>query len=222
MFQGSANLGKMEFDQARGGQRRQPQRLDPVRLTRTTSRTCLADRVGDSRSGPRPDRMRSLDDQRGEPQEPEGGGEQRGPRQRAEPALRRPSTGSTCRMYANQNWYNAHNFYGDLTDLDAATHRRTCGTSSRRTTRRTTRCSWWSATWTRPRCRAGRRSTSRTSRRAPPACSGRDGAATDEEKRLAQKDALAEPACPRHRMAHARADLVRLSGHGPASTPSSG
>src|SRR5687767_15584984 len=24
-------------------------------------------------------------------------------------------------QYANTNWYNAHNFYGDLTDLDAAT-----------------------------------------------------------------------------------------------------
>src|SRR5216110_1714057 len=24
-------------------------------------------------------------------------------------------------QYANKNWYNAHNFYGDLKDLDAAT-----------------------------------------------------------------------------------------------------
>src|SRR5262249_61869914 len=24
-------------------------------------------------------------------------------------------------QYANTNWYNAHNFYGDLKDLDAAT-----------------------------------------------------------------------------------------------------
>src|SRR5687767_15642827 len=24
-------------------------------------------------------------------------------------------------QYANTNWYNAHNFYGDLSDLDAAT-----------------------------------------------------------------------------------------------------
>ena len=26
-----------------------------------------------------------------------------------------------CRNIANRNWYNAHNFYGDLGDLDAAT-----------------------------------------------------------------------------------------------------
>ncbi len=24
-------------------------------------------------------------------------------------------------QYANENWYNAHNFYGDLEDLEAAT-----------------------------------------------------------------------------------------------------
>ena len=31
------------------------------------------------------------------------------------------SPGSTCPKHANTNWYNAHNFYGDLKDIEAAT-----------------------------------------------------------------------------------------------------
>jgi len=37
-------------------------------------------------------------------------------------ALRRiPLAGQP--QYANKNWYNAHNFYGDLADIEAATQR---------------------------------------------------------------------------------------------------
>ena len=41
-------------------------------------------------------------------------------------------------QYANTNWYNAHNFYGDLKDIEAATLT-TCSHSSTPITRRTTR-----------------------------------------------------------------------------------
>jgi zinc protease len=50
-------------------------------------------------------------------------------------------------QYANTNWYNAHNFYGDLEDLDAATLE-DVQSSSTPTTRRTTPCWWSSATST--------------------------------------------------------------------------
>ena len=43
-------------------------------------------------------------------------------------------------MAANTNWYNAHNFYGDLEHLDAR-RSRTSAPSSRRSTRPTTPCS---------------------------------------------------------------------------------
>ncbi len=32
-------------------------------------------------------------------------------------------------MTANENWYNAHNFYGELSDLDAATLEERCGST---------------------------------------------------------------------------------------------
>ena len=40
-----------------------------------------------------------------------------------EPALWRVSVARPVPQVANQNWFNAHNFYGDLADIDAATLR---------------------------------------------------------------------------------------------------
>ena len=99
----------------RRGQRRVAERLDTLRLhellpdrPRTRSRRCC---------GPRPTAWRSRS--RGEPQESAGGRQERSPAT-AEPAVRRLSVDRPPEV-ANQNWYNSHNFYGDLAHLDAAT-----------------------------------------------------------------------------------------------------
>ena len=57
-------------------------------------------------------------DHPGEPHQPAGRRQERGQGQRAEPAG--GFRGWICRS-ANTNWFNAHNFYGDLEHLDAAT-----------------------------------------------------------------------------------------------------
>ena len=54
-------------------------------------------------------------------------------------------------MAANTNWYNAHNFYGDLDAPRRGDARGRAATSSRRSTRRTTPCSSSSATSSRRR-----------------------------------------------------------------------
>ena len=64
--------------------------------------------------------MRSLDVTRREPQEPAERRQRGSARQRAQPAARRLRVDRHLGA-ANTNWHNAHNFYGDLAELEAAT-----------------------------------------------------------------------------------------------------
>ena len=59
--------------------------------------------------------------QRREPEEPAERRQRGSAGQRAQPAARRRSNGSSIWERANTNWHNAHNFYGDLAELEAAT-----------------------------------------------------------------------------------------------------
>ncbi len=118
MFQGSANLGKMEFVglvQSNGGVLNGSTRFDYTNYFEIVPAHKL-----ETMLWAEADRMRSLDiteenliNQQGVVKNevrvnvlntPYGGF----------PWLDMP-------QYANENWYNAHNFYGDLEDLDAAT-----------------------------------------------------------------------------------------------------
>ncbi len=118
MFQGSANLGKMEFVQlvqSNGGVLNGSTRFDFTNYFQIVPAHKL-----ETMLWAEADRMRSLDiteenliNQQGVVKNevrvnvlnaPYGGF----------PWLDMP-------QYANENWYNAHNFYGDLEDLDAAT-----------------------------------------------------------------------------------------------------
>ena len=72
---------------------------------------------------------------------------------------------------ANTNWHNAHDFYGKLDELEAATHRRRAERSSRPITRPTTPCWSWPVMPPPPKSSGWRKSTSdrsRASRSRPP------------------------------------------------------
>ncbi len=118
MFQGSANLGKMEFIklvQTNGGVLNGSTRFDFTNyfevVPSNTLETMLwaeADRMGGLSIT-----QANLDNQNGVVQN-----------EVKVNVLNRPYGGFPwldVPQYANRNWYNAHNFYGDLADLDAAT-----------------------------------------------------------------------------------------------------
>jgi zinc protease len=118
MFQGSKNLGKMEFVkliQNNGGVLNGSTRFDFTNyfevVPSNTLETMLwaeADRMGGLNIT-----QENLDNQNGVVQN-----------EVKVNVLNRPYGGFPwldVPQYANRNWYNAHNFYGDLGDLDAAT-----------------------------------------------------------------------------------------------------
>jgi len=118
MFQGSKNLGKMEFVrliQNNGGVLNGSTRFDFTNyfevVPSNTLETMLwaeADRMGGLAIT-----QENLDNQNGVVQN-----------EVKVNVLNRPYGGFPwldVPQYANRNWYNAHNFYGDLHDLDAAT-----------------------------------------------------------------------------------------------------
>ena len=118
MFQGSKNLGKMEFVkliQNNGGVLNGSTRFDFTNyfevVPSNTLETMLwaeADRMGGLDIT-----QENLDNQNGVVQN-----------EVKVNVLNRPYGGFPwldVPQYANRNWYNAHNFYGDLGDLDAAT-----------------------------------------------------------------------------------------------------
>jgi predicted Zn-dependent peptidase len=118
MFQGSTNLGKMEFIklvETNGGVLNGSTRFDFTNyyevVPSNTLQTILwaeADRMGGLNIT-----QANLDNQNGVVQN-----------EVKVNVLNRPYGGFPwldVPQYANRNWYNAHNFYGDLHDLDAAT-----------------------------------------------------------------------------------------------------
>jgi predicted Zn-dependent peptidase len=118
MFQGSANLGKMEFIrmiQSNGGVLNGSTRFDFTNYYEIVpSHTLEMMLWGEA------DRMRALDINQ------ENLTNQQGvvTNEVKVNVLNRPYGGFPwldMPQYANTNWYNAHNFYGDLEDLEAAT-----------------------------------------------------------------------------------------------------
>jgi zinc protease len=117
MFQGSQNLGKAEFFklvQGIGGELNGSTRFDYTNYYEAFPSNALQTMLWAEA-----DRMRSLDiseenltNQKGVVSE-----------EVKVNVLNRPYGGFpwlTLPQYANQNWYNAHNFYGDLKDIEAA------------------------------------------------------------------------------------------------------
>ena len=89
MFQGSENLGKMEFIklvQSNGGILNGSTRFDFTNYFEVVPAHAL-----ETALWAEADRMKGLAINAGQPQEPAGGRQERGPRQRAEPAVRRLS-----------------------------------------------------------------------------------------------------------------------------------
>ncbi|MCU1350331.1 MAG: peptidase [Acidobacteria bacterium] len=118
MFQGSQNLGKMEFIkliQSNGGILNGSTRFDFTNYFEVVPSNTLQTMLWAEA-----DRMRGLNisDENLKNQQSVVKNEVR------VNVLNRPYGGFPwldMPQYANTNWYNAHNFYGDLTDLDAAT-----------------------------------------------------------------------------------------------------
>ena len=118
MFQGSGNLGKMEFIklvQSNGGILNGSTRFDFTNYFEVVPSNTLQTMLWAEA-----DRMRGLNisDENLKNQQAVVKNEVR------VNVLNRPYGGFPwldMPQYANTNWYNAHNFYGDLTDLDAAT-----------------------------------------------------------------------------------------------------
>ena len=119
MFQGSAQLKKMEHVQLCPQRRRRAQRLDALRLHQLLRGAAVQRARARAVARGRPHAVARR--QRREPEEPAERRQRGGARQRPQPAARRRSSGSTSGRSANTNWHNAHNFYGDLAELDAAT-----------------------------------------------------------------------------------------------------
>ncbi len=118
MYEGSANLGKGEFDklvQGSGGVLNGSTRFDYTNYFQVVPAHTLeailwaeADRMKGLAIGPS-----NLEQQRGVVKN-----------EVKVNVLNRPYGGFpwlSMPQYANENWYNAHNFYGDLSELDAAT-----------------------------------------------------------------------------------------------------
>ena len=118
MFQGSGNLGKMEFIkliQSNGGILNGSTRFDFTNYFEVVPSNTLQTMLWAEA-----DRMKGLNisDENLRNQQAVVKNEVR------VNVLNRPYGGFPwldMPQYANTNWYNAHNFYGDLTDLDAAT-----------------------------------------------------------------------------------------------------
>jgi predicted Zn-dependent peptidase len=118
MFQGSANLGKMEFVklvEGNGGIYNGSTRFDYTNYFQVVPAHAL-----ETILWAEADRMRGLDISQ------ENLTNQQGVVKNEVKAnvLNQPYGGFPwlqMPQYANENWYNAHNFYGDLADLDAAT-----------------------------------------------------------------------------------------------------
>jgi zinc protease len=118
MFQGSGNLGKMEFIkliQSNGGILNGSTRFDFTNYFEVVPSNTLQTMLWAEA-----DRMKGLNitDENLKNQQAVVKNEVR------VNVLNRPYGGFPwldMPQYANTNWYNAHNFYGDLTDLDAAT-----------------------------------------------------------------------------------------------------
>ncbi len=118
MFQGSANLGKMEFIrlvQGNGGVLNGSTRFDYTNYYQIVPAHTL-----ETILWAEADRMRGLDITQDNLTNQQGVVKN----EVKVNVLNRPYGGFpwlTLPQYANTNWYNAHNFYGDLEDLDAAT-----------------------------------------------------------------------------------------------------
>src|SRR5207253_1277479 len=118
MFQGSGNLGKMEFIkliQSNGGVLNGSTRFDFTNYFEVVPSNTLQTMLWAEA-----DRMKGLNitDENLKNQQAVVKSEVR------VNVLNRPYGGFPwldIPQYANTNWYNAHNFYGDLTDIDAAT-----------------------------------------------------------------------------------------------------
>ena len=119
MFQGSGNLGKMAFIQlieGNGGVLNGSTRFDFTNYYEIVPANVL-----ETVLWAEADRMKALAITQANLANQQGVVKNEVRVQRAEPAVRRLPLARRCRRLANQNWYNAHNFYGDLEDLDAAT-----------------------------------------------------------------------------------------------------
>jgi len=118
MFQGSKNLGKMEFVQLvqrNGGVLNGSTRFDFTNYFEIVPTHKL-----ETILWAEADRMRSLDITRANLENQQGVVKN----EVKVNVLNTPYGGFPwldMPQYANENWYNAHNFYGDLDDLDAAT-----------------------------------------------------------------------------------------------------
>ena len=118
MFQGSKNLGKMEFVQLvqrNGGVLNGSTRFDFTNYFEIVPAHKL-----ETILWAEADRMRSLDITQANLTNQQGVVKN----EVKVNVLNRPYGGFPwldMPQYANENWYNAHNFYGDLNDLDAAT-----------------------------------------------------------------------------------------------------
>ena len=139
MFQGSGNLGKMEFIrlvESNGGLLNGSTRFDFTNYFQVVPSHVLEPVLWAEA-----DRMRGLEHRRREPEEPAGGREERGQGQRAQPAVRRlpvdrPADGGQRELVQRAQLLRR--------PRSTSTRRRStmCARSSRRSTRRTTPC--WS------------------------------------------------------------------------------
>ena len=189
MFQGSENLGKMEFIKLVQSQRRGPERLDALRLHQLLRGRPLAHARDGALGRGRPDE--GPRDHRRQPQEPAGGRQERGPGQRAQPALRRLPVARPAAVRQRELVQRAQLLRRPEGPRrrDARGRRRS---SSRPTTRPTTRCWSSSATSTRRRRRPGSRSTSRPVAASQlPAKPDISEPRQEKEKRATKDDALA-------------------------------
>ena len=118
MFQGSTNLGKMEFArlvQGNGGQFNGSTRFDFTNYFEILPAHKL-----ETALWAEADRMRGLDITQDNLTNQQGVVKN----EVRVNVLNQPYGGFPwldLPQYANENWYNAHNFYGDLNDLDSAT-----------------------------------------------------------------------------------------------------
>ncbi|PZN26550.1 MAG: insulinase family protein [Proteobacteria bacterium] len=118
MFQGSANMAKGEFFtlvQGLGGQLNGSTRFDFTNYYAAFPSNAL-----ETMLWAEADRMRSLDITQENLENQQGVVKE----EVKVNVLNRPYGGFPwldMPQYANENWYNAHNFYGDLEDIDAAT-----------------------------------------------------------------------------------------------------
>ena len=143
MFQGSANVKKIEhvsLMQEAGGNVNGSTRFDYTNYYQVAAGERARARAL-ARGRPHALARR----QRREPQEPAERGQRRGPRQRAQPAARRLSSGSRSGSAPTRTGTTPTTSTAS-SPSSRRRRSRTCGRSSRPTTRRTTPCSWWPAT----------------------------------------------------------------------------